>query len=147
MAKVTINTEVFSVPQPVAEEILRLEGEVERLRQRLIEDHKPFNGLTVAEAERLSLLMEELGESVQAVGKVMRHGYESHHPYGYKPGSNRRHLEAELGDVDAAKALMYAAGDLNKQVVGVSRNLKLKRVGAYLHHQPSELFPQVNDDE
>ena len=34
----------------------------------------PFNGLTPAEAERLALLMEECGEVVQIIGKVLRHG-------------------------------------------------------------------------
>lgn len=33
-------------------------------------DH--FNGLTPAEAERLALLLEELGEAQQAIGKILR---------------------------------------------------------------------------
>lgn len=146
MAKVTIGATVHSVPQEVAEEILRLEGEVERLRACLVAEYRPFHGLSPEEQERLALLMEELGESVQAVGKIFRHGYESFHPYGYKPGSNRRHLEAELGDVDAAKALLFAAGDLNKQVVGVSRANKLKRVGAYLHHQSPKIIGDSSNE-
>lgn len=140
MAQVTINAEVHSVPQAVAEELLRLEGEVERLKTCLVAEGKPFHGLTPEEQERLSLLVEEFGEGVQAIGKIFRHGYESHHPYGYKPGSNRRQLEAELGDIDAAKALLYAAGDISKQAVGVSRAGKLKRVGHYLHHQPPRIL-------
>jgi hypothetical protein len=34
-----------------------------------------FNSLTPAELERLSLLLEELGEAQQAIGKILRHGY------------------------------------------------------------------------
>jgi hypothetical protein len=36
-----------------------------------------FNGLAPAETERLALLLEELGEAQQAIGKILRHGYES----------------------------------------------------------------------
>lgn len=39
-----------------------------------------FNGLTPAEAERLALLSEELGEAQQAIGKILRHGYDSSNP-------------------------------------------------------------------
>ena len=41
---------------------------------------KHFNQLTPAEAERLALLLEELGEAQQAIGKILRHGYASTHP-------------------------------------------------------------------
>ena len=34
-----------------------------------------FNGLTPAEAKRLALLAEECGEVLQAIGKVLRHGF------------------------------------------------------------------------
>ena len=36
-----------------------------------------FNKLSAAEAERLALLLEELGEAQQAIGKILRHGYEN----------------------------------------------------------------------
>jgi hypothetical protein len=60
-----------------------------------------FNGLSPAEAERLALLLEELGEAQQVIGKILRHGYESHHPEN-PDDSNRALLEGELGDVMAA---------------------------------------------
>ena len=34
-----------------------------------------FNQLTPAETERLAILAEECGEVIQAVGKILRHGY------------------------------------------------------------------------
>lgn len=43
---------------------------------------KNFNGLSPAETERLALLSEEMGEVQQAIGKILRHGYESIHPDG-----------------------------------------------------------------
>ena len=36
-----------------------------------------FNGLSESEQERLSILIEECGEVVQAACKILRHGYES----------------------------------------------------------------------
>lgn len=52
-----------------------------------------FNQLTPAEAERLALLAEECGEVIQAIGKILRHGYESRHPDGGP--TNREALERE----------------------------------------------------
>lgn len=106
--------------------------ENERLRRL-----QPFNGLSPAEAERLALLAEELGEAVQSVGKVLRHGYESHHPYGYKPGTNRGQLEMELGDVKAAVDMMCAAEDLSGVSMTLHSEGKRERVKQYLHHQPT----------
>lgn len=93
-------------------------------------------GLSAAEVERLALLVEELGEAAQSVGKVLRHGYESHHPYGYKPGTNREQLEAELGDVKAAVDMMCEADDLSGVAMNLNAECKRERVKQYLHHQP-----------
>ena len=35
----------------------------------------PFNELSPAEVERLAILAEEMGEAIQVIGKVLRHGY------------------------------------------------------------------------
>jgi hypothetical protein len=56
-------------------------------------DH--FNRLTPAEAERLALLLEELGEAQQIIGKILRHGYESYHPDD--PETTNRTLLARVG--------------------------------------------------
>lgn len=104
--------------------------ENERLRQL-----QAFNGLTPAEVERLALLVEEMGEATQVVGKVLRHGYESHHPDGGQ--TNRKLLMNELGDVKHSVELLCEAGDLSKQAIGVQSHLKGERVKPYLHHQPT----------
>ena len=52
---------------------------------------KPFNELTPAEAGAiLRLLAEEMGEALQVVGKILRHGYESYHPSHPEGPSNRQ---------------------------------------------------------
>lgn len=96
---------------------------------------KHFNGLTPAEAERLALLLEELGEAQQAIGKILRHGYESRSPYGGP--SNRNALILELGDVQFAIKLLCESGDLEELHIADRIVEKLSTVTQYLHHQPA----------
>ena len=92
-----------------------------------------FNGLTPAEAERLALLAEECGEVIQAIGKVLRHGYESTHPDGGP--TNREALERECGDVYHAIWRVIGAGDIDGNGMSQRADDKAKSVGRYLHHQ------------
>ena len=94
-----------------------------------------FNNLSPAEAERLALLLEELGEVQQIIGKILRHGYESTHPKGGM--TNREKLEKELGDVHARIRLMWNAGDVHQVTILEYSDEKYER-RAYLHHQPPE---------
>lgn len=94
-------------------------------------DH--FNGLTPAEVERLAILAEECGEVIQAIGKILRHGYESTHPNGGL--TNRRSLEKEMGDVRFAMIQLCEAGDISKINVHAWANAKRERIQPFLHHQ------------
>ncbi|MDA8251100.1 MAG: hypothetical protein M0Z28_18280 [Rhodospirillales bacterium] len=91
-----------------------------------------FNGLTPGEAERLALLMEECAEVQQVIGKILRHGYSRCHPNGGP--DNRALLERELGDLDAARALLIKAHDITEHSIDLHARVKLGRVGEYLHH-------------
>lgn len=92
-----------------------------------------FNLLTAAEAERLALLAEECAEVIQAIGKVLRHGYESTHPDG---GPTNRHLlETELGHVACAERMMFSARDIDPNRVDLALDEKHSHVRAFLHHQ------------
>jgi hypothetical protein len=93
-----------------------------------------FNNLTDAEDERLTLLAEECAEVIQAVCKIQRHGYESHHPDGGP--DNRDALSKEVGDVMAAIRLMVTADDFccTHSVLEKLADDKLGRVFQYLHH-------------
>lgn len=97
----------------------------------------PFSGLSPAEVERLALLAEEMGEAIQVVGKVLRHGYESHNPNDPAHTTNRQLLMHELGDVRHSVERMCDADDVSKQIIGVRAHMKGKRVQQYLHHQPT----------
>lgn len=95
----------------------------------------PFNQLSHAQAERLALLLEELGEAQQAIGKVLRHGYDSYNPMAKRQPSNVQTLERELGDVLAAIQIMASAGDvcmadIRRHAVGKQETVKV-----WMHHQ------------
>ncbi len=94
-----------------------------------------FNGLTPAETERLSLLAEECGEVIQAIGKILRHGYASGSPLVCQTEAepNRADLEKECGHFLYALDRLMFAGDLkgcHDHMVRKSDNIK-----PYLHHQ------------
>jgi len=94
-----------------------------------------FNELSPAEAERLALLLEEMGESIQVIGKILRHGYNSCHPDSLSGPDNRNLLEQELGDVYAAITLLSRSGDVDNDEINQYQYDKLERVQQYLHHQ------------
>lgn len=95
-----------------------------------------FNGLTPAEAERLALLAEECGECVQAIGKILRHGYESRHPLDGTHGTtNRESLEREVGDIYTAIWMMFEAKDIRRLAVAHREDVKRESVKRYTHHQ------------
>ncbi len=96
-------------------------------------DH--FNGLTPGEAERLAFLAEEMGEALQAVGKILRHGYESQDPT-MPPGlTNRQQLEQELGDVRCAMIMLCDVEDLSKDSIHDRAKAKMEIVLRWMHHQ------------
>ena len=93
-----------------------------------------FNKLTPAEAERLAILAEEMGEAIQVVGKILRHGYESYHPDNPQV-TNRHLLEKELGDVRYSMINLCDKGDLFKSTIHKFADSKKLKINQYLHHQ------------
>lgn len=94
---------------------------------------KNFNGLSPAQIERLVLLQEELAESIQAVSKILRHGYESYNPARVS-ASNRLHLQEELGHVQNSISMLVTAGDLQRPDIDAQQIIKARTVRHYLHH-------------
>jgi NTP pyrophosphatase (non-canonical NTP hydrolase) len=97
------------------------------------------NGLTHDMSERLAILTEEIGEVLQVIGKIERHGYESSHP-DRPENTNRDDLERELGHVQAAIDIMCGLfdgglGDLEDGRIHASRVQKLDDIVPFLHHQ------------
>ncbi len=96
---------------------------------------KPYNHLTLAQVERLAILSEELGEAVQAIGKVLRHGYGTRCPSAPLGPTSQDLLETELGDVLFAMSLLTDAKDLDCDAIDAAEKKKSQRSQLYFHHQ------------
>ena len=98
------------------------------------------NELTLAQAERLALLIGECADVIHAATKVLRHGYESRDPRerlsgGLRTGpTNRRALEREMGSLRAAMILLCDTGDTNKEVIHQEADAANSR-HSWLHHK------------
>lgn len=99
-----------------------------------------FNKLTPGETERLALLLEECGEVVQRVGKVLRHGYEHVNPK--TKVANRISLSEEVGDVLAAIKRLRNCKELNETAIN-SMLISKDMSSSFLHHQDDEMKPKV----
>jgi NTP pyrophosphatase (non-canonical NTP hydrolase) len=94
-----------------------------------------FNKLNDAQLERLYILSEELGEAQQAIGKILRHGYDNKSPDDQL--TNRENLEYELGDIKAVTHLLTNKSELRSSKISVYMLRKLSKfeAGNWLHHQ------------
>lgn len=107
----------------------------------------PFsNDLTPAQAERLAILAEECGEVVQAIGKILRHGYESCHPCDTAGPNNAEYLLKEVFDLRAAILMI----SLDLPPVQTDAEVDLKTLAAlrkklfWAHHQGDD-FKEFTD--
>lgn len=94
-----------------------------------------FNELTPAEAERLALLAEEMGETIQVIGKILRHGYESFNPFFREGGTNRDLLAKEVADALVIIDMLIDAGDISESDLEDRKRVKRHKIVDYLHHQ------------
>lgn len=99
-----------------------------------------FNQLTPAEAERLAILIEECGETIQAASKVLRHGWESYDPTlpeGERV-TNRMHLSKEIGHIYAAvntMTMVRPVADLAAPTIYLAQRKKSETIHQWTHHQ------------
>jgi NTP pyrophosphatase (non-canonical NTP hydrolase) len=97
------------------------------------------NGLSDAQLERFAILMEELGEAQQVIGKIIRHGLFSRHPSDNGTGlDNQDMLEKELGDVYFAIDMLARSKDLDNLEILEWRAVKAGKIKPYLHHQDGQ---------
>ena len=93
-----------------------------------------FNKLSDSQIEALSLLSEECGEVVLAVGKILRHGFDSVSPYDPDGPNNREQLEKELGDVVVAREILLRNAWI-EDTDPVHLVKKLRNCQRFLHQQ------------
>lgn len=94
-----------------------------------------FNKLTNKQMEQLFCLAEESGEVVQAINKILRHGYESYSPFDENKVTNRQALERELGNVYHWIQELVDASDLNMEAIEDAAWEKSKSCKPFMHHQ------------
>lgn len=94
-----------------------------------------YNKLTPKQMEQLFCLQEECGEVIQAVSKILRHGYESFSPFDKTKTTNRENLERELGDAHFWIHELMLSGDLNPDNIGAASVKKEKSCKPFMHHQ------------
>ena len=94
-----------------------------------------FNKLTPAQLERLALAAEEMGEAIQVIGKIIRHGMDSQNPLIENGPTNKELLEKELGDVRCATCLLCVAGDIDDDMVDYHAIEKINSLDRWMHHQ------------
>ncbi len=112
----------------VRHELARSESELMR-----IEASCALPGLSPGEIERLAILAEECGEVAQAVGKVLRFGWEGQSPYGGRV--NRVAVEREIGNLRAIVNLMLDADDLRLKEVQTWQRTKRVGLGKWTQYQ------------
>lgn len=93
-----------------------------------------FNKLSPAEAERLACLVEEAGEVLHAIGKIQRHGWESHNPHS-PILSNRQALMHEIADFVEIVDRMCVGGELSDAELDNLVDRRHKVTTRYFHHQ------------
>ena len=99
---------------------------------------------TDAQRELLAILSEESGETIQVVGKILRHGYNAYNPLlkDELVMMNRSLLHKEAGHIVSALALLVASGDLSLSLMRKSAILKLDNIDQWLRFQASST---IND--
>lgn len=82
--------------------------------------------------ELFTVLMEECGEAIVAVSKILRFGLYNRHPDG--DPENREKLVEELGDIKAIMQILserdiFAAEEIDRRVA-----VKLRKLDQYMLH-------------
>lgn len=98
------------------------------------------NKLSNAQQERLILLVEEMGEATQIVGKTLLHGYDSSHPDS-PDINNKMHLEKEIGDIEIIIEMLVGNGDIGRIQINAYKAQKRLRKTNYLHYHDNFDMP------
>ena len=91
--------------------------------------------LTPAQIELLALLSEQLGGAVQAVGEVLRHGYDKSDPAKHDGATSRGKLETALGNVRATMIMLCESEGVSKEQIHFMADYKIEQVKKHLRYQ------------
>jgi NTP pyrophosphatase (non-canonical NTP hydrolase) len=86
--------------------------------------------ITPGESEICNILLEECAETIQAVSKVFRFGWDSCHPD--KPNwTNKDHLEEELGDLVCMIKILCDKGIISASAMSRAAEAKMGKLKQY----------------
>lgn len=97
-----------------------------------------YANLTEAQRERLEMLIEEAGEIVTIGTKILRHGYDNHHPDDPGKVTNRDHLDREIEELLAVANRMVCERELPGDFHCADLNAVWKRKLKWARHQGGE---------
>lgn len=90
---------------------------------------------TEAEQELLTVLIEELAETIQSCSKISRFGWDSINPAIPNSLTNRHDLEKELGNVHNAVMMLINKGLISEEAIIKSAEEKALKIHQFLFHQ------------
>jgi predicted metallo-beta-lactamase superfamily hydrolase len=109
---------------------------------------KPLNPPTEREREALTILQEEASEVIKEVSKILRFGWDSHHP-NFPDNTNRKCLEEEIGQLEhMIFFLKHTTQSLNPENIADARLHKVHKLERYSslyepeHHDISIAFTE-----
>ncbi len=83
--------------------------------------------ITPAESEICNIFMEECAESIQAVSKIFRFGFDSCHP-DVPNFNNREHLQEEIGDLICMVKIMCDKGIISDREISRYAEAKMNKL-------------------
>ena len=98
-------------------------------------EDKFSTGLTDPQIERLAFLAEEMGETIQIIGKTLRHGINSYNPNDPDKITNKTFLEWEISDVLKGIHLLGMNGDIDLENIEENVEASVKRHNKYFHYE------------
>lgn len=78
--------------------------------------------------EPLDIMCEECAETIQAVSKIRRFGFDNHNPMVTPVKTNREHLIEELGDLLAMIEIVQKVYDLDEWLLTEAKNKKFRKL-------------------
>ena len=88
---------------------------------------------STAQQERISVFLEEMGETIANIGKAQRHGLTSRNPLHSHSLTNRELITNETADIMVAIDMLVASGDIDKDLLMECYRKKLPKIVEWLH--------------
>ena len=99
-----------------------------------------LSGISLAQEERLVLLIEEASEVIKEATKTLRFGFDGKNPLLEGARTNRENLESEIGNFNNAVRMMVAANDIKAAHIKIAEDLKREMISYWVGKQPEDIL-------